>query len=113
MGTKKKKPEEAKAVEVKLLEGTAENNKANKKEAGRVAVWINKTQIEYETELKKLQVELMKLQQDMKKQGTSEFLPFSRAVTLPARVERSNGSQPFSIPATQESLPWRLPVTGR
>lgn len=78
MADKKKKPEEgsakkvenAKAVNFKLQEGTALQFKDAKKDADRIAVWVSKEALAYEMELKKLQTELMKLQQDMKKTGT-------------------------------------------
>jgi polyphosphate kinase 2 len=78
MADKKKKPEEgpvkkaenAKAINFKLQEGTALQFKDAKKDADRLAVWVSKEALAYEMELKKLQTELMKLQQDMKKTGT-------------------------------------------
>ena len=69
--TKKKKGTPAdKAVDFKLQEGTALRYKDEKKGDGKVAVWVSKAALDYEAELKKLQVELMKLQQDMKAKGT-------------------------------------------
>ncbi len=67
---KEKKIENAKTVDFKLQEGTALQFKEAKKEDNRLAVWINKETLAYEMELKTLQIELMKLQQDMKKNGT-------------------------------------------
>lgn len=54
---------------VKLHEGTAIRNRDAKKEDGRVAVWIKESDLEYEAELKTLQIELMKLQQHMQQSG--------------------------------------------
>lgn len=70
MGDKKKKQEEIKAEDVRLQEGTALRFKDEKKDEDRVAVWVSKEVLAYEMELKKLQIELMKLQQHMKKNGT-------------------------------------------
>jgi polyphosphate kinase 2 len=55
--------------QVKLYEGTAIRNKDAKEENGRVAVWIKESDLEYEAELKTLQIELMKLQQHMQQSG--------------------------------------------
>jgi len=84
MGEKKKKHEEAKdkkqelddATDFRLQEGTASHFKDAKKEADRVAVWVSKQTLAYEMELKKLQTELMKLQQDMKKTGARVLIIF-------------------------------------
>jgi polyphosphate kinase 2, PA0141 family len=77
MGEKKKKGEgkEKKnapetVVDFRLQEGTALRFKDEKKDDDHLAVWVSKAVLAYEMELKKLQIELMKLQQDMKKQGT-------------------------------------------
>lgn len=53
----------------RLIEGTALKNMGQKKEKGRVAIWIKNWHLEYEKELKKLQIELMKLQLHMKSSG--------------------------------------------
>lgn len=55
--------------QVKLLEGTAIRNSDAKKEDGRVAVWIKESDLAYEAELKTLQIELMKMLQDMQRSG--------------------------------------------
>ena len=55
--------------EIDLLEETALRNRDAKKEDDRVAVWIKKSDLAYEAELKILQIELMKLQQHMQKSG--------------------------------------------
>ncbi len=70
MATKKKKKEmESCPVDFELLEGTALKNINNKEEKNRCPIWIKKSNLEYEIELKKLQVELMKLQKHMKANG--------------------------------------------
>ncbi|WP_345984449.1 polyphosphate kinase 2 [Sulfurimonas sp. HSL-1656] len=50
-----------------------EHNKNGKK---RVAVWIRKSVIDYEDELKQLQIELLKLQKHVKEQGLKLLLIF-------------------------------------
>jgi len=73
MGNKKKKDTEKTGtscpLDVKLLEGTALKNLDNNKNKSRCAVWVKGTHLEYEIELKKLQIELMKLQKHMKAEG--------------------------------------------
>jgi len=70
MGRKEKKhKQDNQPVDFKLLEGTAFKYKDSKKERDKHAVWVKKNQLEYEIELKKLQVELMKLQKHMKITG--------------------------------------------
>ena len=84
MGEKKKKGEEGKGkkqengkgVDFRLQEGTALRYKNEKKDDDRLAVWVPKAALAYEMELKKLQVELMKLQQDMKNRGTRVLVIF-------------------------------------
>ena len=53
----------------KLSESTAGKNLDKKPRKDRVAVYIKKTTIEYELELKKLQIELLKLQNHVKDKG--------------------------------------------
>ncbi|PIE58505.1 MAG: polyphosphate kinase 2 [Desulfobulbus propionicus] len=52
---------------IKLAEGTALKNIHAAQNDKRVAVWIKKTHLAYEEELRKLQIELMKLQIHIKK----------------------------------------------
>ncbi len=54
---------------VSLHEGTAANNLHKKEKKSRRAVWIDEETLEYETELKTLQIELMKLQLHIKAEG--------------------------------------------
>ncbi len=56
-------------IKVKLLEGTAMKNMGKKEKKDRCAVWIKKDTLDYEIELKSMQVELMKLQKHMKATG--------------------------------------------
>jgi polyphosphate kinase 2 len=83
MGEKKKKDEGKgkkhdtdKAIDFRLQEGTALHFKGEKKDADHQAIWVRKEVLAYEKELKKLQVELMKLQQDMKNRGTRVLVIF-------------------------------------
>lgn len=69
---KKEKKEEKKekcSINFKPLEGTIFKYKGKKEKKGRCPIWIKEEHIEYEIELKKLQVELMKLQKTMKADG--------------------------------------------
>jgi len=83
MGEKKKKDEgkgkkddNEKVVDFRLQEGTALRFKEEKKDDDHLAVWVSKATLDYEMELKKLQIELMKLQQDMKKRGSRVLVIF-------------------------------------
>lgn len=73
---KGKKQENGKAIDFRLQEGSALRFKDEKKDAGHQAIWVSKAALAYEIELKKLQIELMKLQQDMKKQGSRVLVIF-------------------------------------
>lgn len=64
----KNKKEQA-PVKIKLLEETAFKNLHTKKGANKTAIWIKNSHLAYEIELKKLQIELMKLQSSMKATG--------------------------------------------
>lgn len=55
--------------EIRLLEGTASKNLNNKEGDKKTAVWIDNSHLLYEIELKKLQIELMKMQNSMKANG--------------------------------------------
>ncbi|HBI16171.1 MAG TPA: polyphosphate kinase 2 [Desulfobulbaceae bacterium] len=65
----KKNNELKTAANYKPMEGTAFDFRNREQKNGRIPIWISKEQIEYEIELKKLQVELMKLQKYMKTKG--------------------------------------------
>jgi len=72
-GKKQKKPKQS---TIKLQELTALRNIDAKEGKERTAVWIKNWHLEYEYELRRLQVELMKLQQSMKAEGTRLLLIF-------------------------------------
>ncbi len=63
------KNEKIKLEETRLLEGTAYKNLNTKKGQQKTAIWVENTNLLYEIELKKLQIELMKLQSSMKANG--------------------------------------------
>jgi polyphosphate kinase 2 len=69
MAKKAKKQDSVETENIRLAEGTAFKNLAGKKGDDKVAVWVSKSQLQYEKELKKLQIELMKLQLSMKASG--------------------------------------------
>lgn len=69
MAKKSKKQDNNGTEDVRLAEGTANRNIDSKKGDDKVAIWVSKSQIKYEQELKKLQIELMKLQVSMKQNG--------------------------------------------
>ncbi len=52
-----------------LSEGTARDCLHNKKAGNKTAVWVKNSQISYELELRKLQIELLKMQQSMLESG--------------------------------------------
>ena len=54
---------------IKLLEETAFKNITSKEGKQKTPIWIKNTHLDYEIELKKLQIELMKLQLTMKENG--------------------------------------------
>ena len=62
----KKKPEKLKT---KLSEHTAFKNKDKKKKRNRRCVWVKKFTLEYEQELHKLQIELLKMQKHVRAEG--------------------------------------------
>ncbi len=57
------------AKEIDLIESTALKNKDNKEAKGYTPIWIKDWHLEYELELRKMQIELMKLQKHMKNTG--------------------------------------------
>ena len=64
----------------KLLEGTALKNLEKKKGDDKTAIYVKNWHLEYEMELKILQIELMKLQQHMQETGDRELAIFGRRV---------------------------------
>ena len=69
MAKKKKEKKEKCPINFKPLEGTILKYRGKKEKKGRCPIWIKEEHIEYEIELKKLQIELMKLQKSMKTNG--------------------------------------------
>ncbi|RUM38926.1 MAG: polyphosphate kinase 2 [Desulfobulbus sp.] len=65
----KAKEKSACPLKVKLLEGTAMKNISKKERNDRCAIWVKAATLEYEVELKNMQIELMKLQKHMKHTG--------------------------------------------
>lgn len=63
------KKDKSKLQKTRLLEETASKNIKTKKGNNKTAIWIKNAHLEYEIELKKLQIELMKLQSSMKISG--------------------------------------------
>ncbi len=61
---------------IKLFELTALKNINSKESKDKTAIWIKNWHLAYEIELRKLQVELMKLQKAMKTKGTRILLIF-------------------------------------
>jgi polyphosphate kinase 2 len=58
-----------KKLKVKLSEHTAFKNKDKPKKKNRRAVWVKKFTLDYEQELHKLQIELLKMQKHVKSEG--------------------------------------------
>ena len=73
---KEKQGQEPEVADYKPFEGTAFEFLNKEEKNGRVPVWISREQIEYEIELKKLQIELMKLQKSMKDKGERILIIF-------------------------------------
>ncbi len=66
---KKRDQKREEKKEIKLFEGTALRNREAQNEEERVAVWVKESDLAYEAELKALQIELMKMLQDMQQSG--------------------------------------------
>jgi polyphosphate kinase 2 len=73
---KKTRRETKKKVKKSLSEHTAFKNKDKKKNKNRLPVWVKKFTLEYEEELHKLQIELLKLQIHIKKKGLRVLMLF-------------------------------------
>ena len=80
---KRRKKGKDKQEKIKLLEGTAYKFKENKPGKERVPVYIKKEHLIYEEELKKLQIELMKLQKQIKKDGMRVLTIFEHTFPTP------------------------------
>lgn len=72
----KKVVKKKRSSKVELFEQTALDNINTKKGNKKSAIWVKNSHLEYEIELRKLQVELMKLQQSIKADGTRMLLIF-------------------------------------
>jgi len=70
------KKEGKKKLKKKLSEHTAFKNKDKKKKKSRQPVWVKKFTLRYEEELHKLQIELLKLQKHVKKNGLRVVMLF-------------------------------------
>ncbi len=66
---KNKSKENSCPTSFKLLEGTAFKFKDQEKGPNKCPIWIKKKHLEYEVELKRMQIELMKLQKHMRATG--------------------------------------------
>ena len=67
--TKREKQSRKDKDDFTLMEGTALKNVDEKEGKNKVSVWVRNSHLHYEQELKKLQIELMKLQLHMKNSG--------------------------------------------
>jgi polyphosphate kinase 2 len=65
----KEKKKNPKKLKTKLSEHTAYKNKKKKKKKDRKAVWVKEFTLEYEQELHKLQIELLKMQKYVRAEG--------------------------------------------
>lgn len=75
----KKKDDDQKLIsclKLKLLEGTALKNVKRQEGKGKTAIFVKNWHLEYEQELKCLQIELMKLQQHMQRSGDRMLMIF-------------------------------------
>jgi len=63
-------------LKLKLLEGTALKNVKRQKGKGKTAIFVKNWHLEYEQELKCLQIELMKLQRHMQRTGKRMLMIF-------------------------------------
>ncbi len=77
--SKTKKPNDSankKKLKKKLIEHTAFKNVDKKKSNKRQAVWVKKFTLSYEEELRRLQIELLKMQKHVKRKGRRLLLLF-------------------------------------
>jgi len=73
---KKEKNGKNELEKIKLLEGTAYKHINSNEDNDKTAIWIPNAHLQYEIELKKLQIELMKLQVSMKTNGQRMVILF-------------------------------------
>ncbi|NQV30879.1 MAG: polyphosphate kinase 2 [Candidatus Marinimicrobia bacterium] len=59
-----------------LLEGTATKNQRSEDSDSRVTIYVKKSTLKYESDLKRLQIELLKLQNHVKKNGLKILMIF-------------------------------------
>ena len=100
----------------KLSESTAGKNLNKKSKKDRVPVYIKKTTIEYELELRKLQIELLKLQNHVKDKGLRIIMLFEgrdaagKGGTIKRIVEHMNprGARVVALekPSDRETTQW-------
>ena len=69
-------PKKKKKLKKKLVEHTAHRYKDKKPTKGRTAVWVKNFVLQYEEELHKLQIELLKLQKQIRKDGLRLLMLF-------------------------------------
>ncbi len=99
-----------------LSESTAGKNLDKKPGKERVAVYIKKTTIEYELDLKKLQIELLKLQNHVKEKGLRIVMLFEgrdaagKGGTIKRIIEHMNprGARVVALekPSDRETTQW-------
>lgn len=102
--------------EIKLREGTAADNVDKKEGKGKTAIWVKDWHLEYEIELKKLQIELMKLQTHLKEKGERVMALFEgrdaagKGGTIKRIIEHLNPRHSKVVALTQpnetESTQW-------
>lgn len=73
---KKKAKEKGKTIKKKLSEHTAFKNKDKKHKKNRKAVWVKEFTLYYEEELHKLQIELLKMQRQVRDKGLRLLMLF-------------------------------------
>ena len=90
---------------IRLLEETAYKNIQTKKGDDRTAIWIKNKHLAYEIELKKLQIELMKLQSSLKVNGERFLAIFEGRDAAGGKAAPLSGLLPILIPGRPESSP--------
>jgi len=74
--SKKKTKKKEKKIKTKLSEHTAYKNKDKEKTKKRKAVWVKEFTLYYEKELHKLQIELLKMQRQVRRKGLRFLMLF-------------------------------------
>lgn len=88
---KSEKPVKKRSLKEKKKKPKDEEIKSEEEHDGKVQIWVKKSELKYEKELKNLQVELLKFQNHVKDQGLKSPY-FSRRSTQQEKVERLNAS---------------------